>query len=344
MAIDPPLLAPNVKPLALLAAAESVTVADEDDPPPTLKANTGLDTAASLAGLGAMADPKLPGAAKVLLAPPAEAGAAGEGAARGVVVAAPKENAGLEAPKAGWPALPGASKGDELAAPEAAAGFVASVVVVAVAPKANPFGFPLSLPPPMVVLSTFGAPPKAPEDPNPNLGGSSFSLASPVTGVDDPKLKVGTPDFGAAIVGGFLAFSISSATAATALSFSFLFFSKNAVGHCFTEGVAAPAMEKPCLGSASVSPSASSSGRGRDAAWTAVSLAFTRASSTSPLPKEKVLSEGTSAPVADATACASFSSLGSGLDCPKVKVFSPSLAALSAGFTPKLKVGGAVLD
>ena len=96
------------------------------------------------------------------------------------------------------------------------------------------------------------------------LSTASFSPAASVA-AGAPKLKVGTPGFAAAMAGaGVFAFSISSATAATALSFCSLFLAKNDAGHFLAaNGAAAAAGDCP----ASVS---SSKGKGRDAAWVCI--------------------------------------------------------------------------
>ena len=96
---------------------------------------------------------------------------------------------------------------------------------------------------------------------------------------------------------GFLAFSISSATAATALSFCFLLDARNDEGHFFIAGGA----------SCSSCSSSSSAGSGSAAALTAV--VFASLSSPDPAsapPKAKVLPEGLTSPGADSTALASL--------------------------------------
>ena len=143
------------------------------------------------------------------------------------------------------------------------------------------------------VLEPAMLPPAAPKVKGLAAASSAAPLAAGV-----PKLKVGTPGLAASRAGaGFLAFSISSATAATALSFCFLLDARNDEGHFFIAGGA----------SCSSCSSSSSAGSGSAAALTAV--VFASLSSPDPAsapPKAKVLPEGLTSPGADSTALASL--------------------------------------
>mmetsp|Transcript_10099 Transcript_10099/g.28615 ORF Transcript_10099/g.28615 Transcript_10099/m.28615 type:complete len:201 (+) Transcript_10099:2557-3159(+) len=195
----------------------------------------------------------------------------------------------LEAPKAKFPALNvlcsfgfSASLSVAVAPNEKEGNFLsdAGVDALGVDPKEKRSVFFVSLSPPR------GAAPKV------NFGFSASFSASSLLGAL-PKVKVGAPGFARDTAGaGFLAFSISSATAATALSLSFLFLAKNEAGQAFTAGVAGVG-DPPIAVS-----SCPSAGKGTDAAATAFLFASLSKSelvlfpsSETPLvsPKEKLL-------------------------------------------------------